>query len=99
MIPLGMLTFPFRLRCWMIDRFSCACPRLHLEKTSGVDAELLAGDVAGGIGGEKQHGLADVLGFDVGNRHRLYYRENRFGVFTSRVLQVGPEGPVHGRTV
>src|ERR1700731_2641711 len=99
MIPLGMFTSPIRLGCGSIDATSCASPWLHLEKTSGIDPELLTGDVAGGVGGQKQHGLADVLGLDVGNWHRLDYWENRFGVFSSRVLQVGPEGPVHRRAV
>src|SRR3984957_21222273 len=81
MIPLGMLTAP------LCARPLCARPRLDLEEAAGVDTELLSGDVAGGVTGEEQHGLADVLGFDVGNRHALYHREDDFGVFAGGIGQ------------
>src|SRR5690242_1872819 len=55
-----LVTLPSRARPW-----------LDLEETAAVHPQLLAGDIAGGIGCEEQHRLADVLGLDVGDRHRL----------------------------
>jgi len=41
------------------------------------------------------NGIADVLGLDVGNLHRLLHREHEFRVLAGGTFEVGPEHPVH----
>ena len=51
-----------------------------LEVAAGVHAQLHAGDVAGLVGGQEQHGVADVDRLDVRDRHGLLHRERQLGV-------------------
>src|SRR3546814_9746566 len=41
-----------------------------LQQRSGVDADLLAGDVAGLVAGQEDGQVRNVLGLDVGDGHR-----------------------------
>src|SRR6478735_7410603 len=88
MIPLGIPTPSLNAR-----------PRLDLQEATSVDAQLLAGDVARRVAGQEQHGLADVLGLDVRDRHPLDQRKDDLGLLSGRILQIGSKGLVHGRTV
>src|SRR5579875_1805815 len=62
-----------------------------LQVAAGVDAQLHTGDVPRFVGGQPQHRVADVFGFDERNPHRLLDTENRLGVGAGRTLQIGPE--------
>src|SRR6516164_4572334 len=66
-----------------------------LQVSAGVHPQLHAGDVAGLVGGEEQHRVADVHWLDPRDRHGLLDVERGGGVFLGRVLQVRPEGLVH----
>src|ERR1700730_8891764 len=62
-----------------------------LEVAARVHPHLQAGDVAGLVRRQPQHGIADVDGLDPRHLHRLLYVEHRLRVRRSGVFQVGPE--------
>src|SRR5689334_18665260 len=53
MIPLGTCAAPLVMFLW-------PRPRLDLQEAARVDAQLLTGDVASSVAGQKQHRFADV---------------------------------------
>src|SRR6266496_4588494 len=66
-----------------------------LEVAAAIDAQLHAGDVARLVGGEEQHGVADVNRLDPGDRHGLHGREGELGVRAGRMFEILAEGLVH----
>src|SRR6266571_6317512 len=66
-----------------------------LQVAAGVARDELAGDVARLVRGEEHHQLADVGRLHPGHGYGLQGREAEHGVVLGRVLQVGPELPVH----
>src|SRR4051812_37981187 len=68
---------------------------VELQVGTGVHPKLQARDVAGLLRREVDDRMADVDRLDVGNGQRVLRREGRECVLASRLLQVGPERPVH----
>ena len=68
-------------------------PRLGLllEHAPCVDGHGKAGDVAGLVRGEEQHGVADVDGFDPANREHVHELRGDGQVVRARVREVGAE--------
>src|SRR3546814_14924443 len=54
-----------------------------LQQRSGVDADLLAGDVAGLVAGQEDGLVRTVLGLAVGDGDGLERGERQLGVFTA----------------
>src|SRR3546814_14504490 len=57
-----------------------------LQQRSGVDADLLAGGVAGLVAGQEDGQVRNVLGLDVGDGHGLEGGERQLGVLTAHGL-------------
>ena len=74
-----------------VGREHCANAGELLDEGAGVDREGDAGDVAGLVGGEEQHGVADVDGLDPGDGQRVDRLEDRRRRLAARVRVGGVE--------
>src|SRR5215475_5831462 len=78
---------PASTKTFMMFLFS-AVVVVPLEVAAGVHPDLHAGDVAGFVRRQPQHGVADVDGLDPRHLHCLLDVEDRLGVGQRRVLEV-----------
>src|SRR6516162_1107168 len=65
--------------------------RMLLKAATRIDGQGHAGDVARLVGGEEQHGVADVHRFHPRDRQRVEQLTDRRHVVGPRAFQVGPE--------
>src|SRR5690349_2327353 len=68
------------------------------EAAAAVDGQCDAGDEAGFVGGEEEHGVGDVFGLNPADRQSVHQLADDLHVLGARVLQVGTE-QLHGSLV